>query len=266
MPAASPSALERLAALIQSPDLASHAAARMDRLRLHIADTVGMMLHGASLVEGKRAIAAGSRLVASCACARLTEADDIHLTSCTTPGSVVVPTALHLASTGAYHNFGELITSVLAGYETLIRVGYAIDGPRILTKKLWPTLFAARAGATAVASRAWKLDVSQTAGALATALAASTGIAAPAMMEDSSRWIALGAAAEDGVLAATAAKHGALGHGNCLILSLIKFEISKNNKLNKKVPGTGAYFLPAGQRLGIEDLQWRSIPEHCFRR
>jgi len=224
MPAASPSALERLAALIQSPDLASHAAARMDRLRLHIADTVGMMLHGASLVEGKRAIAAGSRLVASCACARLTEADDIHLTSCTTPGSVIVPTALHLASTGAYHNFGEFITSVLAGYETLIRVGYAIDGPRILTKKLWPTLFAARAGATAVASRAWKLDVSQTAGALATALAASTGIAAPAMMENSSRWIALGAAAEDGVLAATAAKHGALGD--------VRFKISGPRLLN----------------------------------
>jgi 2-methylcitrate dehydratase PrpD len=211
MPAASPSALERFAALIQSPDLAAHAAARMDRLRLHIADTVGMMLQGASLVEGKRAIATGSRLLASCACARLTEADDIHLTSCTTPGSVVVPTALLLASTGAYHNFGEFVTSVLAGYETLIRVGYAIDGPRILAKKLWPTLFAARAGATAVASRAWRLDVTQTAGALATALAASTGIAAPAMSENSSRWIALGAAAEDGVLAATAAKHGAFG-------------------------------------------------------
>src|SRR4030095_13405630 len=114
MPSGSASALERLAALIQSPDLAAHAAARMDRLRLHIADTVGMMLQGASLVEGKRAIAAGSRLGASCAGSRLTQADDIHLTSCTTPGSVVVSTALLLASTGAYHNFGEFVTSVLA--------------------------------------------------------------------------------------------------------------------------------------------------------
>src|SRR5215470_18669343 len=139
MPAASPSALERLAALIQSPDFASHAAARMDRLRLHIADTVGMMLHGASLVEGKRAIAAGSRLAAWCACARLTEADDIHLTSCTTPGSVVVPTALHLAACGVFKNWKDFLTSVLAGYEVLIRVGYAIDGPRVLARKIWPT-------------------------------------------------------------------------------------------------------------------------------
>jgi len=45
-------------------------------------------------------MALGSRLAGWCACARLTEADDIHLTSCTTPGSVVVPTALHLASAG----------------------------------------------------------------------------------------------------------------------------------------------------------------------
>src|SRR5438552_18443257 len=104
----------------------------MERLRLHIADTLGMILQGALLAEGKAAIALGSPLVGWCASARLTEADDIHLTSCTTPGSVVVPTALHLASTGAFETWEEFVAVVLAGYETLIRVGYAIDGPRIL--------------------------------------------------------------------------------------------------------------------------------------
>jgi 2-methylcitrate dehydratase PrpD len=206
-----PSALESLAALIQDPALDSHAAARIERLRLHIADTIAMMLQGASLDEGKTAIAIGPRLASHCACARLTEADDIHLTSCTTPGSVVVPTALHLASAGCFKTFGEFVTAVFAGYETLIRVGYAIDGPRILAKKIWPTLFAAPAGAAAVACRAWKLSASQTAGALSTALAASTGFAPPAMTPNSSRWIALGFAAEYGVEAAMAAKHGAVG-------------------------------------------------------
>ena len=206
-----PSALESLAALIQDPALTHHAALRMDPLRLHIADTLGMMMQGASLAEGKAAMALGSPLAGWCACARLTEADDIHLASCTTPGSVVVPTAIHLASLGAFKTWEDFATAVLAGYETLIRIGYAIDGPHVLFKKMWPTLFAAPAGAAAVACRAWKLDISQTAGALATALSASTRIAAPAMMPNSSRWISLGLAAQHGLFAAMAAREGALG-------------------------------------------------------
>jgi 2-methylcitrate dehydratase PrpD len=203
--------LEVLAALIQDPALGGQSQARTERLRLHIADTVGMMLYGASLAEGRAALALGSRLAAWCACTRLTEADDIHLTSCTTPGSVVVPTALHLAACGGFKNWKDFLTSVLAGYEVLIRVGYAIDGPRVLARKIWPTLFAAPVAAAAIASRAWKLDTAQTAGALATALASSTGIAPPAMMLNSARCISLGSAAEHGVFAAMVGRQGMLG-------------------------------------------------------
>jgi 2-methylcitrate dehydratase PrpD len=205
------SALEVLAAFIQDPALGDQSQARTEPLRLHIADTVGMMLQGASLAEGKAAKALGSRLTAWCACTRLTEADDIHLTSCTTPGSVVVPAALHLASRGAFKKWKDFLTSVLAGYEVLIRVGYAIDGPRVLASKIWPTLFAAPVAAAAVACRAWKLDTTRTAGALGTALASSTGIAPPAMMPNSARCISLGSAAEHGVFAALAARQGMLG-------------------------------------------------------
>ena len=205
------STLESLAALVQDPALASHAAARMERLRLHIADTMAMILQGRALAEGKTFGACASRLAGWCASTRLTEADDIHLTAGTTPGSVVVPTALDLASAGLFRTWGDFVTAVLAGYETLIRLGYAIDGPRILARKIWPTLFAAPASAAAVASRAWELDGSQTAGALATALAASTGIAAPALAPNSSRCVALGFAAEHGVQAARAARAAALG-------------------------------------------------------
>jgi 2-methylcitrate dehydratase PrpD len=206
-----PSALETLAAFTQDPQLGAHSLARVEKLRLHIADTCGMLLEGASLAEGKTAMSLGSRLAGWCASARLTEADDIHLTSCTTPGSVVVPTALHLASEGAFQTWGDCLAAALAGYETLIRLGRAIDGPHILAMKFWPTLFAAPMGAAAVACRALSLNPSQTAGALATALAASTAIAAPAAMENSSRCISLGFAAECGVRAAVAARQGATG-------------------------------------------------------
>lgn len=209
-----PAALEGLAAFIQDPALGDQSQARTGRLRLHVADTVGMILRGALLPEGRAAVALGSRLAAWCACARLTEADDIHLMSCTTPGAVVVPTALHLAACGVFKNWKDFLTSVLAGYEVLIRVGYAIDGPRVLARKVWPTLFAAPVAAAAIASRALKLDTAQTAGALATALASSTGIAPPAMMPNSARCISLGSAAEHGVFAAMVGRQGMLGDAN----------------------------------------------------
>ena len=110
-----------------------------------------------------------------------------------------------------FSNLGRFRDCRPGGYETLIRIGYAIDGPRILARKIWPTLFAATVGAAAVASRACGLNGSQTVGALATAFAASTGIAPPALTSNSSRCISLGFAAEHGVRAAMAARAGALG-------------------------------------------------------
>jgi len=200
------SALETLAEFVQ----ASWGTGD-ERLRMHIADTLGLLRSGLGLEEGRAASKLGIPVVAWCAAARCTEADDIHLTSCTTPGSVVVPVALHLASTGAFNTWGDFCEAVLVGYEVLIRVGYAIDGPRMLGKKIWPTLYAAPMASAAVASRAWKLSVPQTAGALATALASSTGLAAPAVAPMSSRWIALGIAAHNGILAAEGARHELLG-------------------------------------------------------
>jgi hypothetical protein len=102
------STIESLADFVHDPALADHAEMRMERLRLHLADAMGMILQRARLVEGKTAMALGSRLAGWCACARLTEADDIHLTSCTTSGSVIVPTALHFATAGLFQTWQEL--------------------------------------------------------------------------------------------------------------------------------------------------------------
>jgi 2-methylcitrate dehydratase PrpD len=73
---------------------------------------------------------------------------------------------------------------------------------------VWPTYSAAAFGSAATACRAYGLSVDRTAGALATALSFSGGppvASAPAM---SSRWITLGAAAVNGVLAARSARAG----------------------------------------------------------
>ena len=206
-------ALETLAGFIQASEGASH---RATALRIHVADTLCLLSDGLNLEEGRAGEKLGIPLIAWCAAVRATEADDIHLTSCTTPGSVVVPAALHLANSGAFANWGEFFEAVLVGYEAMIRLGYAIDGPSVLAKQIWPTLFAAPVGAAAVACRALKLSVPETAAALATALASSSGVATRAAGDLSVRWISLGIAAHNGILAARAAQQGLLSDQDIL--------------------------------------------------
>jgi 2-methylcitrate dehydratase PrpD len=212
-------ALTKLAALVQSRDLEDLPPARLDRLKLHIVDASGARLAGSRTDEG----AAIARLAASmidglagpvlagCAQTRCTEVDDIHLTSCTTPGSVVVPTALALAADGDLRSVGEVCAAALAGYEALIRFGVAIDGPTAIRQGVWPTHAAAAFGSAAVACRAYGLSVDRTAGALATALAFGSGTPVPAALPSSSRWTTLGLAAANGVTAARAAREGLVG-------------------------------------------------------
>ncbi len=211
--------LTALAEFIQSGKLAEPPVARFERVKAHIVDTLGAVLAGSRTDEGMaigRLVAPArddlaSAVLAGCAQTRCTEIDDIHLTSCTTPGSVIVPTALALASAGDLRSVRDFAAAVLAGYESLIRLGFAIDGPSVLHKKVWPTYFAAAFGSAATASRAYGLSVEQTAGALATALAFSSGTPVSAAPASSSRWMTLGAAAANGVLAARSAREGLVG-------------------------------------------------------
>src|ERR1700722_9817592 len=110
-------ALIALAEFVQSRDLGELPPARFELLKLHLADTLG----AADLVGAS-----------TCAAIRSTEIDDIHLTSCTTPGSVIMPTCLALGTPTVSNYFA----AVAAGYEVLIRLGRAINGPAILRKRI----------------------------------------------------------------------------------------------------------------------------------
>lgn len=208
------SPLTQLAEWIQS-DVANLSAARFDKVKQHIVDTVAARAAGRCTDEGAAIDRLGAsmpdRLQASvlvgCAQVRCTEVDDIHLTSCTTPGSVIVPVALALAANGE-QTVGECCAAVLVGYEALIRLGVAIDGPIALLRRAWPTHAAAAFGSAAAASRVYGLSVDQTAGALATALAFGSGPPVSALRSSSSRWTTLGVAAANGELAARAAREG----------------------------------------------------------
>jgi 2-methylcitrate dehydratase PrpD len=119
-----------------------------------------------------------------------------------------VPTALALAAAGDLRSVGDVCVAALAGFESLIRYGVAIDGPTAIGQGVWPTHAAAAFGSAAVACRAYGLSVDRTAGALATALAMGSGTPVSGMLPSSSRWMTLGLAAVNGLMAARAAREG----------------------------------------------------------
>ena len=194
-------------------------------LALHLLDTLGAwqagtrtedtaaLRHLAQTPPGLPAAfgeAALDRLALRIATIRNTEIDDIHMESCTTPGSVVVPVALTLAGVLGTPRAISFARGLAAGYEAMIRLSLAVSGASILYRGVWPTFFAAPASAAATAAALLGLDARQTADALAIALNLTSG-APGGPSAPSPRWILLGQAARAGVFAALAAGGGYRG-------------------------------------------------------
>ena len=150
-------ALEQLGAFVATyqPDERARAA-----VRLHTADTDRRLdrrlRHGggrALMAFRKDADALADRLAINVALARLSEIDDIHLGAMITPGAIVVPAALTIAASLPDVTADDLAAAIAVGYEAMIRLGAAIDGPSVLYRGIWPSYFAAPFGAAAVAAR-----------------------------------------------------------------------------------------------------------------
>jgi 2-methylcitrate dehydratase PrpD len=213
-------ALERLGSYVAANGRQHPSDAARELVELHLIDTVGALIASTRTVEGlgllrfraaMRACGQGAwalDLAIRCALARLSEIDDIHLPSMTTPGAIVIPGALTLASALPAVATDDVIAAILAGTEAMTRLGRAVDGPAILYRGIWPTYFAAPFGMAAVAARLLQLDEEATAHALALALT----LAAPAVghhnAATTARWFAVGNAARNGLNAALAAQQG----------------------------------------------------------
>src|SRR5499427_1753447 len=215
-------ALEQLGAFVAQSGAPS--ARLREILALHVADIVGAWIaslrtpEGAALLRwraasGEDAVPGSMHRVrldvpTHCALARLSEVDDIHLASTTTPGAIVVPGAVSVAATLRNGDPDALAAAMIAGYEVMVRFGQAIDGPQVLYRGIWPTYFAAPLGIAAVAARLLDLDARQCAHALALALMRSAPGAGHHNLATTSRWLAVGQAAEAGLAAALAARAG----------------------------------------------------------
>ncbi|HEX5278987.1 MAG TPA: MmgE/PrpD family protein [Micropepsaceae bacterium] len=157
-------------------------------------------LHGA-----QRGTAATAATVS--AIARQSECDDIELTSCVTPGAVVIPVALAYGRDCSSENVAR---AICRGYDAGIIVGRAIGGARALPKT-WPTLLAAPLMAAVTHSFLHDCDRETLVHAMSLALAGSSGSAGRPAGAPSGRWIIFAEAVARGIHAAEAARAGFKG-------------------------------------------------------
>ncbi len=209
-------ALERLGSYLASgkdlPPLA------LTNAGLRVIDGIAAWIAGMGTAEGRALLAfrnevpdgddASAALMAHCALARLSEIDDIHLAAMTTAGGIVVPAAVTLAASLKVTEPAALGRAIAGGYDAMIRLGLALHGPTILYRGIWPTYVGTAFGVAAVAARLMRLDDKQAAHALALALT----VAAPGVghhnAPTTTRWLAVGLAARNGLAAARAARAG----------------------------------------------------------
>ena len=212
-------ALEQLGAFIAKGIRGRATGDVQELLALHVTDTVAAWVAASATSEAKQLEKFRAALprttddpshdiAVNCAKVRLSEVDDIHLAAMITPGSIVVPAALSMAAAVPATDAAALREAIVVGYEAMIRLGLALDGPTILYRGIWPSYFAAGFGVAASASCLMGLTEEQTTHALALALSLSPPGVAGTNAAIQRNVVAAGAAARNGWLAAQAAQAG----------------------------------------------------------
>lgn len=152
--------------------------------------------------------AAGSALV-NAAQAHAYELDDYMPAGKTHPGAVIVPAAFAVAdgdTTGE-----ELVTAVVAAYDVMCRVAFAINPTSARGRGFHMTGLTGPFGAAAVAGRLLKLDETALISAVGIAASCSAGIFAFSAEGAMTKPLHAGRASEAGVVAARLAAQGLLG-------------------------------------------------------
>jgi 2-methylcitrate dehydratase PrpD len=211
-----------LAAFVARAKASNLPAADWERLRLHFIDTVVAARVGALIPEGKALQSLGDdgapaiRIGRQAAAIRLTEIDDIHLPSCTTPSAGVVPVALMLAAREQKFDPGEVASAIWVGTEIMTRIGVAVRGPQILYRGIWPTYLAAPVAAAATSARLMGLSEAHTGHALSLAVMLMAGGVGRIHGAPSGRWFLYANAVAAGVAAAEAARADYRGDADIL--------------------------------------------------
>lgn len=218
-----------------------HAALQLEQIpatvvetaKLHILDSIGCLLAGSRLVPGKLAydlavamsgaVATGATLIgadarvayadavqAMAAAAHCGEMDDIHGGAGTCIGAMIVPALL----AGAERFGGEgrsFLEAAVVGYETIVRVGLAIEAPALFARGWWPSTICGGFGVVAAGAKFLHWPGDKTANALGIASLHTGGMITGGQEGATARHLAFGRAAQGGILALLAAERGFTG-------------------------------------------------------
>jgi 2-methylcitrate dehydratase PrpD len=152
-----------IADLVSTLGYAPVSAAARASARIRLADTIFATGIGLGTEQGRRSSALADSLYGRqtlagrafrlCAGVRMTEIDDVDLTSCITPGSIVVSTVLAVLSVAADDiSLERVLDTTVRGYELALGLGEAMQGPHRLASGVWPTLAAGGVVAAVVTS------------------------------------------------------------------------------------------------------------------
>ena len=204
----------------------------VDVAKLHILDSLGCLLAGSRLEAGRLAYElagatsganATSTLIGSdrrvsyldavqamSVASHCGEIDDIHGGAGTCIGAVIIPA---LTATGEKHGVPgrKFLEAAVVGYETIIRIGLAIDAPKLFAHGWWPSAVCGAFGVAAAGAKFLELSFDQAVNALGIASLHSGGMITGGNEGATARHLAFGHAAQNGVLALLAAERGFTG-------------------------------------------------------
>ncbi|HUZ42388.1 MAG TPA: MmgE/PrpD family protein [Acidimicrobiales bacterium] len=148
-----------------------------------------------------------ARLLELAARGRATEVDDIHLSSCTTPGTGICATVIALAPLRPHADADLALHAIAAGYDAVTRSATALGGPALLSQGIWPSRAVAPIGGAVTGATLLDLDLATTVEAVSIA----AGWQYHAALPEPSRELSYAEAVLFGAVAAISASHGMLG-------------------------------------------------------
>ena len=236
--------LNELAAFVCGASVGSLPDAERETQKRHFIDTIVGAVAGLrcrETIELKALFGNGldERMAHLAAAIRMTEIDDIHMPSCTTPSAVTVPVACAMALAGKT-NAAAVADAIWVGTELLARLGTAVDGPSILYREVWPTYLAAPLAAAATAARMLGLNEAKTVSALSIALTLTAGGSGRFRLDLSPRWFLHGMGVRSGYLAAKAAEAGYVGDAGLLDRDWLAHSHGVALDLNRLFEGLGS--------------------------
>ncbi|MBI4528621.1 MAG: MmgE/PrpD family protein [Deltaproteobacteria bacterium] len=225
---------EKLAQHFISLRLESIPEAVIHATKLHILDSVGVLLAGSHLETGKITYdlalsfgRAGSAaevtlpgtqgkvslldgVMAMASASHCGEMDDIHGGAATCIGAMIVPALLGL---GEKHGVDgrTFLEGAIGGYETTVRIGLAINGPSLFGRGWWPSTLCGVFGVALAGATLLRWPVEKAVNALGIAGIHAGGMLTGGGEGSTARHLTFGRSAQTGVLALLATEQGLKG-------------------------------------------------------